>query len=298
MSGGGIEALEHELRPARREPQGALVLLHGRGTNQFDLLPLLDELDPERRLVGVTPRAPLELSPGGWHWYISRAVGFPDADTFHSTYGTVARWLDALPEALGVPWSRTVLGGFSMGAVLSYALGLGARRPAPAAILALSGFLPTVEGFELDLSGREGFPVAIGHGTEDPVISVHFGRGCSTASRGCSTASIPSSFTCYTTGLPMSGRTPPRPTGGRDDGQACEHLDQVQVLATDERAPRASPGFGFRLSGRRRRARAPPIRYPTDPVLDRSVPILQESPSMSTGQSSTAKGISEQQDGQ
>lgn len=172
----GIEALEHEVRPARGEPQGALLLLHGRGTDQFDLLPLLDELDPERRLVGVTPRGPLELSPGGWHWYVSREVGYPDADTFHNTYGRVARWLDALPDALGVPWSRTVLGGFSMGAVMSYALGLGAGRPAPAGILALSGFLPTVEGFELDLSGREGLPVAIGHGAEDPVISVQFAR--------------------------------------------------------------------------------------------------------------------------
>jgi phospholipase/carboxylesterase len=172
----GIEALTHELRPARGEPEGALVLLHGRGTDQFDLLPLLNELDPERRLVGVTPRAPLELSPGGFHWYISRAVGYPDHDTFHRTYGLAAGWLDALPDCLGVPWSRTVLGGFSMGAVMSYALGLGSGRPAPAGILALSGFLPTVDGFALDLSGREGYPVAIGHGTHDPVISVEFAR--------------------------------------------------------------------------------------------------------------------------
>jgi phospholipase/carboxylesterase len=172
----GIDTPAHELRPARGEPDGALVLLHGRGTDQFDLLGLLDELDPERRLVGVTPRAPLELSPGGFHWYISRAVGYPDRDTFHSTYRGLAGWLDALPQALGVPWSQTVLGGFSMGAVMSYALGLGAGRPAPAGVLALSGFIPTVEGFELDLSRRQGLPVAIGHGTEDPVIPVQFAR--------------------------------------------------------------------------------------------------------------------------
>lgn len=171
-----IDTLVHELRPARGEPAGALVLLHGRGTNQFDLLPLLDELDPERRLAGVTVRAPLELSPGGFHWYVSRAVGHPDHDTFHSTYRLVAGWLDALPAALGVPWSRTVLGGFSMGAVMSYALGLGAGRPAPAGVLALSGFIPTVEGFALDLAGRTGYPVAIGHGTQDQVISVEFAR--------------------------------------------------------------------------------------------------------------------------
>jgi phospholipase/carboxylesterase len=168
--------LEHQLRPANGQPQGALVLLHGRGTNEFDLLPLLDALDPERRLVGVTPRAPLELTPGGFHWYISRGVGFPDHDTFHSTFQTLTAFLDSLPDALGVPWSRTVLGGFSQGTVMSYAAGLGAGRPAPAGLLALSGFMPTVEGFELDLAGREGFPVAIGHGIHDPVISVEFGR--------------------------------------------------------------------------------------------------------------------------
>jgi phospholipase/carboxylesterase len=173
---GAIDLLAHQLRPARGEPEGALVLLHGRGTDEFDLFPLLDELDPDRRLVGLTPRAPLELQPGGFHWYISRRVGFPDHDTFHDAYDTLARWLDALPQTLGVPWSATVLGGFSMGAVMSYALGLGAGRPPPAGILALSGFIPTVAGFEPDMSDREGVRVAIGHGTQDPVISVEFSR--------------------------------------------------------------------------------------------------------------------------
>ena len=168
--------LQYQLRPAAGPPEGALVLLHGRGTNEFDLLPLLDALDPERRLVGVTPRAPLELTPGGFHWYISRAVGYPDHDTFHSTYETLTAFLDSLPEALGVPGTRTVLGGFSQGTAMSYAAGLGAGRPAPAGILALSGFMPVVDGFELDLTGREGYPVAIGHGIHDPVISVEFGR--------------------------------------------------------------------------------------------------------------------------
>jgi phospholipase/carboxylesterase len=69
-----------------------------------------------------------------------------------------------------------VLGGFSQGTVMSYAVGLGAGRPQPAALIALSGFMPTVEGFELDLSGRSGLPVAIGHGERDPIIGVEWGR--------------------------------------------------------------------------------------------------------------------------
>lgn len=176
VESGDANLLRYRLRPASDEPVGALVLLHGRGTDELDLLPLLDELDPERRLVGVTPRAPLQLPPGGFHWYVSRAVGSPDPETFDRTLGVLSRWLDALPEALAVPWSRTVLGGFSMGAVMSYAAGLGVGRPVPRAVIALSGFIPTVEGFDLDASRLKGFPVAIGHGIQDPVIPVEFAR--------------------------------------------------------------------------------------------------------------------------
>lgn len=171
----GIDLLEHVVRPAAGAPAGALVLLHGRGTDERDLQPLADALDPQRRLVAVTPRGPLTL-PGqaGAHWYVVRRVGFPDEATFAPTYERLAAWLDALPETLGVPWSRTVLGGFSQGTAMSFALGLGPGRPAPAGILALSGFIPSVPGFEPVLGGREGFPVALGHGAADPVIPVAF----------------------------------------------------------------------------------------------------------------------------
>jgi phospholipase/carboxylesterase len=152
-----------------------LVLLHGRGADEHDLFPLLDVLDPERRLYGVTPRAPLSLPPGGAHWYALHRIGFPDRETFLATYPRAAAWLDGLAEETGVGLDRTILGGFSQGAAMTYALGLGAGRPRPAGLVALSGFIPTVEGFELDLSGTLP-PVAIGHGVYDEVISVEFGR--------------------------------------------------------------------------------------------------------------------------
>jgi phospholipase/carboxylesterase len=168
--------LVQRIRPADGEPDGALVLLHGRGADEQDLVPLLEALDPDHRLVGVTPRGPLSLPPGGAHWYIVRSIGFPDSATFHATYGQLTAWFDGLPARTGVPTERTVIGGFSQGAVMSYALGLGRGRPSPAGILALSGFIPTVAGFSLDLESRPGLPVAIGHGTLDPVIGIEFGR--------------------------------------------------------------------------------------------------------------------------
>jgi phospholipase/carboxylesterase len=152
------------------EPEGALVLFHGRGADEHDLVPLLDVLDPERRLLGLTPRGPLSLPPGGAHWYVVPRVGYPDTETFHESYRLASEWLDALP----VPLERTVLGGFSQGAVMSFALGLGSDRPRPAGIVAFSGFVPTVDGWEPDFAAAP--PVAIGHGTYDPIIPVEFGR--------------------------------------------------------------------------------------------------------------------------
>jgi phospholipase/carboxylesterase len=163
------------VRPAAGEPEGALVLLHGRGADELDLFPLLDFFDPERRFVAATPRAPLALPPGGWHWYAFMQVGHPDPSSFHAVYPLAAEWLDGFLAENGVPHERLVLGGFSQGGVMTYALGLGAGRPRPAALFALSSFVPTVEGFELDLTPPLP-PVAIGHGTLDPVISVEFGR--------------------------------------------------------------------------------------------------------------------------
>jgi len=170
------EPLLHRLRPAAGEPKGALVLLHGRGADELDLQGLLEALDPARELVGVTPRAPLSLPPGGAHWYVVHRVGYPDPVTFLPTWKTLSAWVDALPEITGVPLAHTVIGGFSQGAVMSYALALAPGRPAPAGVLALSGFIPRVDGFPLDLAACAGLPVAIGHGAYDPVISVEFGR--------------------------------------------------------------------------------------------------------------------------
>jgi len=122
-------------------------------------------------LHGYTPRAPLALPPGGAHWYVVPRVGYPDPPTFAEGYGALVQWFDALPFAAG----DVVLGGFSQGAVMSYALGLGVGRPRPRTLLALSGFIPTVDGWEADLSSPFP-PVAIAHGTYDPVIPVEFGR--------------------------------------------------------------------------------------------------------------------------
>jgi phospholipase/carboxylesterase len=167
--------LLHVERAAGGEPEGLLVLHHGRGTSEQDLLGLADLLDPGRRLRVVTPRAPLQL-PGspGYHWYLVPRVGYPDPETFEAARAALAELHDGLWEETGIGPERTVLGGFSMGAVMSYAMGLGAERPAVAGILAFSGFVPTVEGWEPALADRTETRAFVSHGRNDPVIGIEF----------------------------------------------------------------------------------------------------------------------------
>jgi phospholipase/carboxylesterase len=170
-----VSDLIHLERAAAAEPEGLLVLHHGRGTDETDLLRLADHLDPGQRLRVVTPRAPLALSGSpGYHWYLVPRVGYPDFDTFHAARTALAELHDQLWSETGVGPERTVLAGFSMGAVMSYAMGLGPDRPAVAGILAFSGFIPTVDGWEPSFDDRAGTRVFISHGNRDPVISIEF----------------------------------------------------------------------------------------------------------------------------
>jgi phospholipase/carboxylesterase len=164
----------YQERPARGDPVGLLVLHHGRGTDENDLLPLADHLDPAGRLHVLAPRAPLRLGGPGYHWYVVPRVGYPDPETFHASYRALAELYDETLERLGLTPDQTVLGGFSMGSVMSYALGLGADRPAPAGILAFSGFVPVVDGWEPQLPRPT--HVFIAHGRRDPIMEIGFAR--------------------------------------------------------------------------------------------------------------------------
>jgi phospholipase/carboxylesterase len=170
-----IPELLFEERPSDGDPEGLLVLHHGRGADEHDLIGLADVLDPQRRLHVVTPGAPLTV-PGwpGKHWYVVPRVGFPDPDTFRASYLALGAFHDALWKRTGVSPARTILGGFSMGSVMSHATGLGPGRPVVAGILGMSGFVPVVEGWSPDLGPRTATRVLNAHGRGDQVIGYPF----------------------------------------------------------------------------------------------------------------------------
>jgi len=170
-----VDSLIYLERPAAEEAEGLLVLHHGRGTDERDLLGLADLLDPQQRLRVVTPRAPLTL-PGspGYHWYLVPRVGYPDHETFEAARAALAELHDGLWRETGVGPECTVLGGFSMGSVMSYAMALSGERPAVAGVLAFSGFVPTVDGWSPRFDDRLDTRAFISHGRNDPIIGVEF----------------------------------------------------------------------------------------------------------------------------
>ena len=167
--------LPYAERPARGEADGLLILHHGRGHDETGLLEMADALDRVHRLHVVLPRAPLALPrQEGYRWFEVREIGYPEPETFQAGYQALCRFHDQTWERTGIPPERTVLAGFAMGCVMTYATGLGADRPRPAGFLAFSGAIPTVDGWAPDLESRAGMPVVIGHGRTDQIVRIEF----------------------------------------------------------------------------------------------------------------------------
>src|SRR5205823_2175312 len=113
-----------------REPSGVLfeIATLGPGFATDEPIEHRGERLP-RRLARLARRRPPALAPRGAHWFGVPRVGYPDPATFQPASALAASWLDSLEAQTGGPLERTVLGGFSPGAVLTYALGLGQGRP-------------------------------------------------------------------------------------------------------------------------------------------------------------------------
>ncbi len=153
-----------------------LLLMHGFRADELDLGGLLPYLDPDGRFVAVLPRGPIAALPG-FAWYDIAASGDEMAPSFMAALEELDALLDTACIEHGLVREQAVVGGFSQGASLAMALGLRhSDRPHPAAVLALSGYLPQFVGLEYDWEAAREIPVLVQHGSEDPMLPVRLGR--------------------------------------------------------------------------------------------------------------------------
>ncbi len=137
-----------------------LLLLHGRGSNEGDLVALSERFPPG--FVVASLRAPLAEGPG-FSWFTMTTPGDPEQSAVDAAADAVLAWLDALPFT---PSSLGMLG-FSQGGVIS----LQTLRRAPSRVafaLNLSGFVAAGAEPADDAIARH--PVFWGRGDADVVI--------------------------------------------------------------------------------------------------------------------------------
>ena len=162
-----------ELKPARAGLTRTLVLLHGYGADEHDLLPIAHELDP--RLRAVSLQGPISLGGASRAWF-NLAMG-PGGLSFDSeeVRAGVSAAVTAV-EAIAKESPRPILLGFSQGA--GVALSVALRRPdLVSAVLSLSGVLRALDAADLGpAAGLRGFPVFAAHGTQDPIVPIALGR--------------------------------------------------------------------------------------------------------------------------
>ncbi len=167
--------LEHVVQSPRVQgltPFPALLLLHGRGANELDLLSLADELDP--RLFIISARAPIPFFDG-FAWYQIGAIGEPEPASFGASLAALQRFVSQLPTAYPIDPSRIYSLGFSQGAVMAGSLLL-TRPELVAGTIMLSGYLPVNLARPVDEARLAHRPAFVAHGTADPLIPIAMGR--------------------------------------------------------------------------------------------------------------------------
>lgn len=145
------------------DPEAPLVvLLHGRGSSEQDIIGLASHLVPGPAYAAV--RAPISEG-GGYAWFANRGIGRPVAESLAETMSWFRTWLDGVAPA-GRP---VVLVGFSGGAAFAGGLLLqDPQRFAGAAIL--HGTLPFDAGVPVTPGRLTGVPVFVAQGEQDSVI--------------------------------------------------------------------------------------------------------------------------------
>jgi phospholipase/carboxylesterase len=139
-----------------------VVLLHGRGSHEREILTLSEHLPPDFAYAAV--RAPI-AEGAGFAWFANRGIGRPVASSLREHMDWFRAWLDAYAP-VGRP---VILIGFSGGAAFAGGLILDdPSRFAGAGIL--YGTLPFDAGVPATPGRLAGLPVIVAQGEHDTVI--------------------------------------------------------------------------------------------------------------------------------
>jgi phospholipase/carboxylesterase len=152
-----------------------LILLHGRGTNEDDLLGLADYLDPRFFVVSVRAPFKFEQGFGGYTWYDVQDIGVPNPGQFSESYERLTRFILDVKKNYPIDPRRIFMLGFSMGSIMSLALSL-TKPELIRGVVSHSGYIPENTSLEFAWDRLQDLSLFVAHGVDDPVIPVRLGR--------------------------------------------------------------------------------------------------------------------------
>ncbi len=151
----------------------AVILLHGRGADENDLLGLAQYLD--NRLAVFSVRAPYPFEFGGYTYFRLDDDGTAEPVMFMESYRRLMNFADAVASLPEIDEGKIFLLGFSMGTIMSYALSL-ANPEKFAGVVAQSGFIRDHPDLEFKWHALGNCAFTITHGVNDPIIPVSAAR--------------------------------------------------------------------------------------------------------------------------
>ncbi len=165
--------------PSGPGPHPAILTLHGRGANAFDLLGLAPHLCNGRFLM-ICPQGPLEtpIGPGalGYAWYPMSMGGPPDIEAILASRVKLQEFLDGCLKLYPIDAKKFVILGFSQGGVMAYSLAL-SNPERFSGLAVLSSWLPKELIPKLSINQAvKSLPALVQHGSQDPLIEIQRAR--------------------------------------------------------------------------------------------------------------------------
>ena len=150
-----------------------ILALHGRGSNERDLISLAPYLSQE--LFWISPRGTFTLGANSYEWFQITEIGKPDPARLAQALKTLDKFIDEVTANYPVAKDKLYLLGFSQGSIVSISYAL-TWPDKVAGIIAQSGYLPHESGLEIDEANVKGKPFILTHGVQDPLLPVGWAR--------------------------------------------------------------------------------------------------------------------------
>jgi len=170
-------SLHHLTRfPAARNAHSVyptIIALHGRGSNEQDLISLAPFLPKE--FLWICPRGTFSLGPDSYEWFQITQIGKPDPTRLANALQTIDTFIDEIIASYPVDKNKLYLLGFSQGSIVSISYTL-TKPQRVAGVVAQSGYIPHESGLQIDEANITGKPFILTHGIQDPLLPIDRAR--------------------------------------------------------------------------------------------------------------------------